>query len=318
MKFSIHSKSQAKCFTNVFTNLGSLTDSVVLYINEDGLYIQGMDSSHVSLYEAKFDKSWFSTYKREESDIGQISLRLDYFKKILSTRGDDQIIYIEHNNKKPDIITIIFRSMAKNSKEFPREYEMSLMDIDAETLNIPNDEQSVQFFMDTKMFSSLVKQLIMFDDTVVIKCTEEEIKFKSKGVDGSMTVELFDSEKDYVSEFAIDEGYTLNISFALRYFDNFSAFQKVCDSVRLSFTNDYPVEVYYSLDASSRDAKEKKGKTSGDATEGSGSSSTSSGDEADESASGEPKSYLRFMLAPKMEDESDDKDDGDGEDEEDD
>jgi proliferating cell nuclear antigen len=314
MKLSIHSKNQAKCFTNVFTNLGSLTESVVLYINEDGLYIQGMDSSHVSLYEAKFEKSWFSTYKREDDDVGQISLRLDYFKKILSTRGDDQIIYIEYSNKKPDIITIIFRSMSKNSKEFPREYEMSLMDIDTETINIPNDEQSVQFYMDTKMFSSLVKQLIMFDDTVVIRCNEEEIKFKSKGSEGSMTVELFDNEKDYVSEFIIDEGYRLNISFALRYFDCFGAFQKVCDSVRLSFTNDYPVEVYYSLDV-----KEKKEKPSGDVNEDA--EGTDSGSETNEVAgseeNSEPKSYLRFMLAPKMEDDNDDKDGGDGSDTED-
>lgn len=313
MKFSIHSTTLAKRFTNVFTNLSNLSDSVVLYFKEDGLYIQGMDSSHVSLYEAKFHKDWFSTYKVDENDTQQIAISLEYFKKVLSTRGDNQLIYIEYNGATPDTLTIIFRSMVKDSKEFPREYEMMLMDIDTETVVIPDEEQSVQFYVDTKTFSSLIKQLSMFDESVNIRCSEEEIKFSSKGIDGSMNVNLFDNDKDYVDEFMIDEDYKLNIRFALRYFEHFCAFQKVSHRVRLSFTNDFPVEMFYSLETT-KDNKKSKPDCEKEIQNNDEDSEDNEGDEEIEDTEEEdPKSFLRFFLAPKIVDEDENNEDDDEE-----
>lgn len=292
MKFSIHSKTTAKRFTNVFTNLCSLTDTAVLHFNNDGLYVQGMDTSHVSLYEARFHSSWFSTYTLEDDDIRQIAISLEHFKKVLSTRGDDQLIYIEYNGGSPDTLTIIFRSMAKESKDFPREYEMMLMDVDTETLAIPDEERSVQFYVDAKTFSLLIKQMNMFNDSVTIKCTEEEIWFMSKGTEGSMRVNMFDSDRDYIDEYMIDEDYKLKMTFALRYFDHFCAFQKVSSRVRLSFTNDFPVEMFYSLDPPAKKDE-------------SGSEGASQDENEDEAEEEEPKSYLRFFLAPKLSDGDD-------------
>lgn len=296
MKIAIHSKSLAKRFTTIFTNLGNLTESVVLYFNDDGLYLQGIDTGHVSLYEANFDKTWFSVYKRTEDDAAQISISLDYFKRILSTRGDDQIIYLECNGLSPDKMTIIFRSIAKESKEFPREYEMNLMDIDTEAIEVPEKEDSVQFYIESKTMTSLVKQLMMFDETVIINCNEEEINFRSKGTEGSMSVNLFDNDKDYVEEFMIDEDYQLKISFALRYLEHFCAFQKVAPRVRISLTNSLPIEVFYSLETPPNNTKPDKNVGENGNKE----------DSEDADDNDEPKSYLRFFLAPKVEDDDDD------------
>lgn len=295
MKIAIHSKSLAKRFTTIFTNLGNLTESVVLYFNDDGLYIQGIDTGHVSLYEANFDKTWFSVYKRAEDDAAQISISLDYFKRILSTRGDDQIIYLECNGLSPDKMTIIFRSIAKESKEFPREYEMNLMDIDTEAIEVPEKEDSVQFYIESKTMTSLVKQLMMFDETVIINCNEEEINFRSKGTEGSMSVNLFDNDKDYVEEFMIDEDYQLKISFALRYLEHFCAFQKVAPRMRLSLTNSLPIELFYSLETPPKNVKhDKNGEEDGKK------------EDAEYANDHEnPNSYLRFFLAPKVEDDDD-------------
>lgn len=317
MKLSIHSKILAKRFTNVFSNLCKLTDTAVLHFGKDGLYAQGMDGSHVSLYEVKFDKSWFSTYSMTDEDAGQISVNLECFSRLLATRGDNQLIYMEYDGGSPSTLTIIFRSMIKESGDFPREYEMTLMDIDVETMEIPNDEQSVQFYIDSKMFASLIKQLAAIDETVSIVCNEEEILFRSKGIEGSMKVNLFDSNRDYVEEFMIDENYKLTISFALRYFHHFCAFEKVAPRVRLSFTNDFPVEVFYTLETPpKKEAGNKKPlKSSGS---GSGSVEDDDGDDVEDEGGDDeqPKSYLRFFLAPKFE-EKESGDEDEDEDEED-
>lgn len=290
MKFSIHSAVHAKRFINIFSNLNNLTDNVVLYFKDDGLYMQGMDLSHVSLFEATFNKNWFTTYKVEQTDVRQIAINLGCFKNILSTRGDEQSIYMEYSGSSPDSLTIIFRSMVKDSKDIPREYKLMLMDVDITVLDIPDEELSVQFYIDTKTLSLLVKQLSMFDESVVIKCNEEEIRFSACGKDGSMTVNLFDNDKDkdYIDEFSIDENYKLRTTFALKYFEYFCAFQKVSDCVRLSFKNDFPAEMFYSLE-------------------------TNDTCETEQGAYNEsPKSYFRLFLAPKLRDA-----DGNGEDDDD-
>lgn len=292
MKFSIHSKNVANKFSSIFTNLSTLTDNVSMFFRDEGLYIQGMDNSHISLYEVNFDKSWFTTYKREINDATKITINLDYFKRILSTRGDKQSICIEYKGENPDKLSITFRTVISKSKEFPREYEMSLMDIDEEMLDITKKEQSVVFFMDTKMFSSLIKQLSMFDETVFIKCNENDINFQTKGSEGSMSVNLMDNTEEYVDQFEIEEDYELKVYFSIRYIDSFCSFSKVSDRVRISFTNDFPIEVYYSLE---EDEKE-----------------TSKDDE------NTPKSWLRLLLAPKiMDDEDEEKYKGKNKDEED-
>jgi len=171
---------------------------------------------------------------------------------------------------------------------------MTLMDIDSEYMSIPEDDRSVQFNMDSKMFSSLVKQLIMFDEVLHISCNEDKVKFYSKGLEGSMSVDLFDNEKEYVNEYMIDEDYELKISFALRYFEHFCAFTKVSPNVRLSFSNDFPVEIYYSLECDKVKKPADDGNDDGDVEEN------------------KPLSFLRFFLAPKIhDDDGDDGDDGD-------
>lgn len=302
MKLSIHSKSYAKKFSNVFTNLSTLTDSVSMFFRDEGLYIQGMDNSHISLYEANFDKSWFTTYKRDKTEAEKITVNLEYFKLILSTRGDEQGICLEYKGSSPDKLSITFRTVGKKTKEFPREYEMNLMDVDDEMLEIPTHDYSIAFYMETKMFSPLIKQLSMFDETLVVNCNENDINFRTKGTEGSMSVNLMDGEQEFVDQFEIEEDYNLRIYFSIRYIDNFCAFSKVDERVRLSFSNDFPLEVYYSLEGKEKKEEPKKGKgkkAEEDAKDGS--STVVSDDESNE----EPKSWIRFFLAPKMMDDDD-------------
>ena len=58
MKFEIVDKKRCGEFINIFSNLKHFTDSISLMISEEKLYIQGMDQSHVCVYELFLDNSW--------------------------------------------------------------------------------------------------------------------------------------------------------------------------------------------------------------------------------------------------------------------
>ena len=69
--------------TNIIQNLKVFTDNVNIHFNEDHFYIQGMDTSHVSMFDINLDSSWFSKYNSETNLC--IGINLNILSKILST-----------------------------------------------------------------------------------------------------------------------------------------------------------------------------------------------------------------------------------------
>ena len=63
MKFEIVDKKRCLEFINIFSNLKYFTESINLMISEDKLYVQGMDQSHVCVYELFLDKAWFHLWE---------------------------------------------------------------------------------------------------------------------------------------------------------------------------------------------------------------------------------------------------------------
>ena len=62
MKLIIGNKKKAQVFTAIFQNLNKFTVDVNIYFKEEELYIQGMDSSHCSMFEIVLKKDWFEDY----------------------------------------------------------------------------------------------------------------------------------------------------------------------------------------------------------------------------------------------------------------
>ena len=62
MRFEINDKRKCELFINIFNNLKKFTDTISLIFDEERLYIQGMDASHVCIYELSLDKSWFCVW----------------------------------------------------------------------------------------------------------------------------------------------------------------------------------------------------------------------------------------------------------------
>jgi len=61
MKFEIKDKKKCDIFISIFNNLKNFTDNTLINVNEDELYIQGMDNSHVSMYELKLTSRGFQS-----------------------------------------------------------------------------------------------------------------------------------------------------------------------------------------------------------------------------------------------------------------
>ena len=85
----------------------------------------------------------------------------------------------------------------------------------------------------------------MFGETMEIKCSEENIILYSHSQDsGKMSVEI---QIEDLTAFSINEGDTLNLSFALGYLHNICLYNKLSKEIELKLCNEYPLKIIYDI-----------------------------------------------------------------------
>ena len=62
MRLNISDKIKKDVFISLFHLLKQNTSSISIIFNEEYIYIQGMDNSHVCLFDIKIMGSWFTEY----------------------------------------------------------------------------------------------------------------------------------------------------------------------------------------------------------------------------------------------------------------
>jgi hypothetical protein len=112
-------------------------------------------------------------------------------------------------------------------------------------MEIPVIDYSAEFSLSSVNFSNIVSQLKLFGDTMEIECSETNIILYSSGIEnGKMSVEI---NIDDLTEFSINEGDELNISFGLSYLHNICAFHKLTKEIELKICNNYPLCATYTI-----------------------------------------------------------------------
>lgn len=278
MKLLLSGKSLQR-FCDIVGNFKYVSDSVTFNCSDDGIYSQGMTADHCSLYDFTISSEWFDDYSWDEDDESLFTVSTEMLSKILGTRQPSQCMFIEYYGK-PDSITIRFTSgtTQTTAKEFPKEFLLPIIDIENEQLTIPDEEYSAEFGIGSKSLQMTNDQLSLFDETLTIHCSEDEIYLRSKGNEGQLKVTLFDENCEHITEFAIDEDLSLTLDFSIKHFNTFCRFLKVSENIELKFKKDYPMKFQYVMDE----------------------------------PEGEPLLKLVFYLAPKITDDDDDDDEDDG------
>jgi proliferating cell nuclear antigen PCNA len=240
MKIQIKNPIKIDIFAAIFQNMKLFSDNVNICLDESGLSIQAMDAGHVSVVELSMPNDWFDSYSIDESTT--IGINSVILHKILSTRDKSQDIELETTGD-PDKMLIRFTS--DNSAVFDKTFEVPLMDIDVDVMNIPAIEYEAEFSLPSANFNNLMNQLKMFGENMDIDCSEDKILLYASSQDcGKMSVEI---KIDDLNAFSINEGERLEMSFSLNYLHNISQFHKLTKEVELKFKREYPIQVLYNL-----------------------------------------------------------------------
>ena len=265
MRLVINNSDKAEKFSIIWRNMKQFSGYVAIYFKDSGIYVQGMDSSHICLFELKIDKDWFDEYEFNEDDMPHIAVSTSILSKVILTRQQQQQIEW-HYEGESDTLNINFES--KEKEEYNKYFNVSLITLDQELLNVEDQECDVDMVIPTKKIGSIVDQLVIFDEIVQIICSESVIELISAGDEGSMKVNL---DIDDLLEYAISEDLIFKQTFSLKHFQLITQFIKLSVEAKIGFRNDGPMEMLYDLDNK----------------------------EGDESS----VNYLRFYLAPKIDEE---------------
>ena len=275
MEIIIRNSDHADKFTAIFQYIKLFTEHISVLCTKTHMKMQCMDNAHVAIIEMSLPRGWFDVYNiTGETDL-TIGFNATYLHRILSSRDKEQQIQLLHSPEDVDRLLIhltkqddqnvsdsnsvstIKTKEKKSQNHFDKHFELPLIDIEEEGMDIPEIEYTAELMMNSTQFADIVTQLKMFGDTMDVQCSEERIALASTSQDqGKMFVEIGIND---LTEFAIDEGADLALSFSLTYLKHFCAYSKISELISIKFGDSYPMRIAYSL-GKSFDDEEDEGK----------------------------------------------------------
>jgi len=253
MKLSIVQKQKKDIFISLFQLLKNCSSAINIIFKEDQLYIQGMDKSHVCLFDIIIFSSWFSSYDygiSSSSAENKICVDTTTFYNVLTMNQENHAIFIYYDNDSDsDCVHIDLIDNSSKKGEFDRFFRLPLTDADLQLLEIPVVDYDAEFSIPSKKICEIASQLLLFGDTINIKCTEERIDLFSNGVNGLMTVNI---PIDDLSEFSISEGEIIELEYSLNYIQKMCLTTKLSSEISFSVSDKFPMQIKYDLGENSQ------------------------------------------------------------------
>ena len=225
----------------LFANLKTLSSNVVLHFKTEGLYIQSMDDSHCSLLECNLLSTWFNAYTVLEETC-RVGIGLQMFHKVLQSRQENQSLMLSLDAAS-DVIVVAFESSDPARTSFDKRFELPLMNIEMDLVEI-KEHTEVDLELDSKLFTDLIHQLNMFDDSLTLVFQEDVIDLISSGLEGSMKAVIKIQD---VKSYVIPEGPVLKQSYSLKYLQLMCQFNKLSSEMILGFGEHMPMSMRYNV-----------------------------------------------------------------------
>jgi proliferating cell nuclear antigen PCNA len=243
MRIEIQDTEKCESFISIFKHLKNFTDKVCIFIDEEKMYLQGMDDSHVCVYELFLQGSWFDVWNPEFNNTleHRFGIYLPIFNKMLNIWTNLHTIKLE--SQEGDNLDIHITSKIEKGA-FNNIFALPLMDIEVDCLTIPETEYEVDIIMKSSQFKSTLDSLSQFSETLDISCDDKKLLLKSNSTEGSMKVEI---DMENIELLAVVEGETVESSFAIKYITHMCQFHKLSNNVEIHMSPELPIQLIYNI-----------------------------------------------------------------------
>ena len=242
MRIQISDKKKKDIFVSLFQVLKNCSTLISITFEPDVAHIQGMDKSHVCLFDVKLHKNWFTNY--DIIDSTKICFDSNVFHSIISTKSENQDLIIKMNSDEKDVLYVNFESIEAKKGDFKKSFKMPLAEYEYEEMNIPTVDYDAEFSLLSKQITDMFSQLNNFGNDIIINCSETSISLTTNGITGEMRVDI---PIDDLSSYSIVEGEDITLTYSLAYINKMCITNKLSADVELSLSNECPMKISYDL-----------------------------------------------------------------------
>ncbi|KFD45048.1 hypothetical protein M514_24530 [Trichuris suis] len=127
------------------------------------------------------------------------------------------------------------------------QYSLKLMDLDTEHLGIPDTQYNCIVTLPSAEFSRICRDLLSVGESITITCNKSGITFSSKGDLGTGNIRLLQSDVEG-KEVSLDLREPCSVTFATKYLSNFAKAAPLSPNVQLSLSDDMPIAVEFKIE----------------------------------------------------------------------
>jgi proliferating cell nuclear antigen len=175
--------------TTLFKGLVGVVSSLVgeanLYCTKDGLRMQGMDTSSVSLVSFQIPSTWFCDYCCSEDMV--LGVNFATLEKLFKCADKADTTILECN-KPFEKLCVAFQSSHRIT-----DFEVSVLDLDAEVFEIPDTDYACSVSLPTQNFKDIVTHLNVAGEKCSVCVTKTEVRFQASGALGNLNLSLKDN-----------------------------------------------------------------------------------------------------------------------------
>jgi len=240
MKVTITDRHKKDIFVALFQTLKNCSALLSVNFEVNKLHIQGLDKSHVCLFDVSIQKNWFCHY--EVSGETQVCFDSSIFHSVISTKQESHDIIIHSDGEDSLSISLVAKEHLKG--EFDKYFKIPLAEYDYQEMNIPVVDYDAEFSISSKKICEIVSQMMTFGNDVNVKCSEDKIDLITNGVTGEMLVNI---PIEDLTEYSIVEGEQIDITYSLSYINKMCLTNKISNEVKISIVSELPMKISYDL-----------------------------------------------------------------------
>lgn len=212
--------------------LSALVDEVNFQCSIDGVRVDAMDATHVSLLSLRLPACGFESYECENHLVAGVSLGA--LKKVLRSVSAKDTVHI-HMVGDSDTYDLVIDTDGNSKRAV---YAMKLFDVDEESLAVPEGlEYAAVAKMSAADLWAVVKDLAVIGDTVDITVAPGSVSFATAGDIGRAEITLRD----------VETAANIAQSFSLRYIVSFIEARALASDVTLYLSQDFPLRASFDI-----------------------------------------------------------------------
>lgn len=242
MSFTV-SPSKYSVFKILMENIGDINNQVNITLYKTHMYIQGMDPSHVCLFELNLVDTWFQEYNVDTSIT--VGVDLDIVNKIISCCGKTQSVQFQ-TSENTDKITINLKG--GKGTELDKSFETTIYDFEIELLNITDIDSDIDISIDAQLLNTLVEQIAVFGDSIRFECSDTGITLISK--ENKLSTEMkCKIDIDKIATYSTTD-IDVNNEYSILYYSKLCKYAKLMKkgaTVDIHIATDVPLIMKYNL-----------------------------------------------------------------------